>query len=259
MNRLLPALVLPLALAACGRTIRPAAVAPDPGAYPRLLRERVDERGRVDYPALAADRARLDAAYAWFAAERPGRDDRLAFWIDAYNLAVLVGVVSLAPEPSVLDVASPFPLGIVAPAGAGFFYFTDFVIDGRETNLHDLEHEVIRGRFADARIHFAINCASAGCPRLERRPWQEGDLDRRLDAATRRFVADPRQVRIDPAGRRVLVSPIFDWFREDFGDVLGFLVRHAGGERRAALARAKEEGWELAFFEYDWSLNAAPE
>lgn len=251
-------------LPACATTIPDPGVAPDPGAYAALLERYVDGEGRVDYAGLALDRERLDAAYAGVAARSPDshpgafprREDRLAYWINGYNLAVLVGVVALEPGGSVLDVGSPFPLGLVAPSGAGFFYFTKFVFGGRARSLHALEHDVIRARFQEPRIHFAINCASSGCPRLQDRPYRAADLDARLDAATREFVASPRQVRIDPVNRVVSVSPILDWFREDFGDVLTFLIDHAEGEKRRRLEQARNERWPVGFFDYDWSLNA---
>jgi hypothetical protein len=251
-------------LSGCATTIPAPEVTPAPGAYAALLERHVDDEGRVDYAGLARDRERLDAAYAAVAARSPDsdpgafprREDRLAYWINAYNLAVLVGVVELQIEASVLDVRSPFPLGLVAPSGAGFFYFTKFVFGGAAVSLHALEHDIIRRRFKEPRIHFAINCASAGCPRLDNRPYRAADLDARLDAATREFVSSPDQVRIDPASRVVSVSPILDWFREDFGDVMDFLIAHAEGEKRQRLERARAEGWTIAFFEYDWSLNA---
>jgi len=247
---------LALGLAACGRTLRPVVVEPDDRAYAEILAKHVDADGRVDYTGLANDHDRLRAAYAAISevdpAGLPDRDAELAFFIDAYNLAVLVGVDAHRPIGSVRDVSSPIPL---TPKGAGFFYFTRFVIGGEVMSLHHLEHAILRKRYVEPRIHFAINCASAGCPRLEAVPWREGDLDRRLDGATRRFIADPGQVRIRSESRRIEISPIFEWFREDFGDLYEFLIRHSDGSRKDALRRARDEGFTIEFFEYDWSLN----
>ena len=154
-----------------------------------------------------------------------------------------------------MDVRSPVPF---TPEGAGFFYFTKFEAGGETMSLYHLEHDIIRKRFGDPRIHFAINCASGSCPPLEATPWQGSDLDARLDEATRRFVADPEQVRIRPEERSVVLNPIFDWFREDFGDLYEFLIRYAEGGRRETLVRARDEKWPITFFEYDWSLNDRP-
>jgi len=257
--RALPVLLVILVIVAlflsCGTTLRPSGVPAGPGAYAEILDRFVDGSGRVDYAALSRESDLLDAAYAEVAARGPARGDALAWWIDAYNLTTLVGVVRLRPETSVRDVASPFPASLVAPKGAGFFYFTQFVLGGESISLYDLEHDVIRG-FHDARIHFAINCASISCPRLQRRPFRGDGLDRRLDGATREFVADPEQVRIDAEARVVRLNPILDWFREDFGDdLLGFLIPYAAGARADLLRRARAEGWRVEFFEYDWRLN----
>ena len=240
----------------CGTTLRADDVEPDDGAYAEILGRYVDADGRVDYAGLATARRRLHSAYASIAlidpAELPDRDAELAFWIDAYNLAVLVGVDAHRPIDSVRDVSSPVPF---VPKGAGFFYFTRFVIGGETMSLYHLEHEILRKRYDEPRIHFAINCASAGCPNLEAVPWRGGDLDRRLEKATRRFIADPGQVRVHPASRRIEISPIFKWFREDFGDLYGFLIRYSDGARAEALRTARDEGFTIEFFEYDWSLN----
>ncbi len=245
-----------LGLTRCGTTLRAEYVEPDDGAYAEVLGRYVDADGRVDYAGLAKDRRRLHAAYAFVAgidpAGLPDRDAELAFWIDAYNLAVLVGVDAYRPIDSVRDVSSPVPF---LPEGAGFFYFTRFVIGGETMSLYHLEHEILRKRYGEPRIHFAINCASGGCPKLEAVPWRGGNLSEHLDEATRRFIADPDQVRIHPESRRIEISPIFDWFREDFGDLYGFLIRYSAGARAAALRRARDEDFAIEFFAYDWSLN----
>lgn len=194
----------------------------------------------------------------------PTRDHELAYHLNAYNVLTLLGVVDRWPIDSVQDVKGPIRLR----AGFGFFYGLRFRLDGRGVNLYDLENKTIRP-YGDARIHAAINCASASCPTLQGHAFVADSLDAQLDAATRGFVADDRHVRWDEAGRTVHLSSIFTWFDGDFAehsaalggeaDTLAWIARYTEDPARQALAaRARAEGWARTFVDYDWSLNRRP-
>ena len=125
-------------------------------------------------------------------------------------------------------------------------------------NLYDLENKIIRKRFGEPRIHFAINCASIGCPLLPQRAFRPFDLDESLDRETRRFFAQPDKLRIDHEARRLELSSILKWFRDDFLDddtpgLLDYVRRYVPPGRQAELDRAR--GYDLEFIEYDWGLN----
>lgn len=265
-----------LATAAIGCTTlapaRPAeSLGPPPATFSTaaldvVLRRYVDDQGRVDYAGLRAHPEALDrfgdlvAAYSPDATPAlfPTPNHALAYWINAYNASVLRGVVAHYPITSVADVQPWWPFK------AGFFVFQRFVFGGVTANLYDLEHDVVRARFRDPRVHFALNCASRGCPRLPRAAFDGAALDVQLDQETRRFVAEERNVRIDHAARRVFLSSIFKWYRADFLDwpplagapgatLLDYVARYATPDRAAELARAK--AYAIEFVPYDWGLN----
>ncbi len=264
------ALSIALALAlGCASTIEPRP-APSPTApfshddLDAVQRRFVVERGRVDYDGLARDRGALDRYYRRLAATSPrshpgrfpGRADELAYWINAYNASVLVAVLEHHPIGSVGDVKPPVALRPFLFGNArlaGFFYFQRVRLGGELFNLYDLENRVIRG-YGEPRIHFAINCASLGCPALPQRAFHPHTLDTDLEREARRFFASPEKLRIDHAERVVWVSSILDWFREDFGDdLLDTVRRYVPAERVAELDRAAD--YELRFLAYDWGLN----
>ena len=266
------AILLGLCFLGCS-TIRQAGD-PPPAAAPlthagldRVLRRFVDEEGRVDYRALKKDDADLQAYYAQVAAYSPdshpdlfpARADRLAYWINAYNAAVLVNVLRHYPIAGVTQVKAPAPLFFM-PERSGFFYFHRLLFGGRALNLYNLEHDLIRARFADPRLHFALNCASAGCPRLPRRAFSADGLDAELEGETRRFLAEERNFRLDDAGRTVYLSALFDWYEEDFlaplppgSTVLDYIAPYLDGETAGRLRGAT--GYALHYLPYDWSLN----
>jgi len=233
-------------------------------ALETLLRRFVTADGRVRYAAWHSDPgalAGLDrylAAVARYSPDRsPGRfgteRERLAYWINAYNACVIKGVLAHWPIRSVQDVRAPIEL----KAGMGFFWRIHFVFGGATFNLYGLEHDVIRGRFRDARAHFLLNCASVGCPVLRPEVARGPDLERQLDEATRAFFEIG--VRIDPRRRTVRLSSIFDWYREDFLAEAPSLVRWISerAEKPMKSALADAEGYELIFESYDWGLNGA--
>lgn len=185
-------------------------------AWERVLQQHVDARGFVDYRALAEDRADLDRYIARLRAARPEsdpelfptRDHELAYYINAYNAWVFWGVLDRGPD---ID-------GVWGLFGTGLSFFVgmDIELGGRETNLKELEDDVIRAKYQDPRIHAALNCASVSCPRLPREPFTGEDLDAQLDAAMHEFVTDPKHLEVDRSEKTVRMSKIFDWYADDF-------------------------------------------
>jgi len=269
-----------LVLASCKTLVAPLAelaptpppVAPDLELYARVLERFVDAEGNVDYARLKVDATDLERFYAQIAAVGPDshaelfpeRHDRLANWINAYNAATLVSVARLYPLESVADLGPPWYVFFLRDT-AGFFYFRQQVFGGERYDLYTLENEVIRERFGDARIHFALNCASAGCPRLPREPFTAARLDEQLERETRRFFAEPRNLSIDHEGRTVSLSQILEWYAQDYLDdlaeqgveaptLLEYAARFAPDELAAQL-RGPAADYELRFVPYDWRLN----
>ena len=126
-------------------------------------------------------------------------------------------------------------------------------IDGRDLTLDELEHSILRPRFGDPRVHFAINCAAKSCPPLHSEPYSGDMLDRQLNEATISFLNNPRNYRLE--GNRLNVSRIFKWFAEDFKEgVLSFYLQYATGDLKKEL-ETKQDKISVTYLKYDWSLN----
>lgn len=196
---------------------------------------------RVDYAGWARDPdyPKALAAFARFDPERlETRSERLAFWIDAYNLLAIRTVIDTGVSGSIKDAGSLFRPVWKRPAG---------VVGGRELSLDRIEHRILRP-LGDPRIHLAIVCASLSCPDLRLEAYAPDRLEAQLDDQARRFLANPAKGMAGSGAVRV--SRIFDWFEADFGGadgVVRFLRRHAP-ERGPERVRG--------YLPYDWSLNA---
>ena len=148
--------------------------------------------------------------------------------------------------------------------GYGFFVGRKYRLDGRSTNLRKLENKVIRAEFEDARVHAALNCASVGCPRLPATAFDPERLERELSAAMAEFVSSEQHVRIDEANRTVMLSKIFDWYREDFladereaGTPKPNLIDYVNRFRGDAPPIPRD--YKTRFLEYDKTLNRQPD
>jgi hypothetical protein len=189
-------------------------------AYARLVKDYV-VGVRVDYARLKADRARLDAIVADFGAvsseqeERWSRDERLAYWINAYNLFTLQAIVDHYPIRG--SWLSLHPRNSIRQIDGVWTKLTWQSARGAVT-LDGIEHGIIRPEFEEPRIHFAVNCASIGCPPLRLEPYVAEQLDRQLDDATREFLAGRHGTEVSrgPLGVRLRVTSLFDWYGEDF-------------------------------------------
>lgn len=235
----------------------PAVAAPPLDAAHALLARvlaRVVEADGVDYGALVADHADLDAYRAQLALDPvpTAGPARMAHLINAYNAFTLALVVQLLPA----DRARWRRWSIKDGGGllASVWKRYTFALGGQRYSLDQIEHELLRP-MGDPRVHFAINCASRSCPRLAATPYLAATLEADLQRATAAFVGDPSQLRVTDGA--VVLNPILDWFAADFearGGVAAFL---AGQTRDAAVKAALAAGAKLRFFDYDWHLNLA--
>ena len=219
--------------------VAPPAHALDVGPWDAVLRAHV-HGGRVDYAALAAD-AEGRAALTRFLAEagEMPEDAGLASWLNVYNALVVAQVIEHYPIASVREVP-------------GFFDRARFRVAGAERTLDAIENEIIRPRFRDARVHFALNCGARSCPRLAARAFRPQRLDTTLERLARAGVA----AHVSPAGPEggVRVSRIFEWFAADFERDAGSVrawIRRYGGETWATLP----DDAPIAYRAYDWRLN----
>ncbi len=258
--------LLALALAATAALpARRVAAAPDTGLDALLARYVVDHPDgvtRVRYgvwKANSADMRALDAWIAEAAARRPSamaREEAYAYWANLYNALTLKVVLDRHPVRSIRDIRSTgVPLDLRGWIGP---WRTRLVtVEGRRMSLDDIEHETMRPTFRDPRVHYAVNCASVGCPNLQNRAWCAATLERELDAAASAFVNHPRGVTVLPDGR-LRVSSIYTWFREDFGGSEAGVIAHLRRYAAPALATRLGEQTAIAEDAYDWALNDAP-
>jgi len=183
-------------------------------------------------------------------------EEQLAFLINAYNAWTVELIVDSYP-----DVSSIRELGTIttSPWQKKFIPFL-----GATRSLDEIEHEMIRGsgRYNEPRIHFAVNCASIGCPALIDKPFEAATLDEQLESATKAFLTDRMRNRLDADG--LAVSSIFDWYRDDFeqgwrgADTLeDFLVLYADSlDLTAVQTESLVDGdIDIGFTDYDWRLN----
>jgi hypothetical protein len=215
---------------------------------------------RFDYAAVAAEDRRRLGEYLDGLAATPvsalSRDEQRALWINFYNALTVRVVLDRWPVASIRDIAISPGLFSVGPWGRKLA-----TVEGEPLSLDDIEHRILRPIWKDARVHYALNCAAVGCPDLQPVAFTAANTEALLEAAARAFVNHPRGARVEEGrvedGRRLAVSSIYVWFRDDFGDgtdaaVIAHLVRYAAPELKARLAPfARIDG-----HGYDWAINA---
>jgi len=218
----------------------------DHSLYGELLGKYVKD-GVVDYRGLKNEEGKLDQYLDLLDQTNPdelSRNEQLALYINAYNAYTLKLILKNYPVDSIKDIGGWFK---------GPWKISFCKIGGKTFTLDEIEHEIIRPRFKDPRVHFAVNCASNGCPPLISESYQGSILDQQLDASTRSFLNNPERNRLE--GNTLYVSKIFKWFGKDFGgDVVGFFLKYAEGDLKNRLS-AKRDQITIEYLHYDWGLN----
>lgn len=211
--------------------------------FDSIVKKHVND-GVVDYPAIADDPAftqYLDELAQPLVTK--SRDEQLAFWINGYNALAIRGI---------LDGLSPGTFF----GRIGYFKNAKYSIGGRTTNLDDLERKVIIP-FKEPRIHFAINCASASCPKLVSYVYTAKQLDQQLETVTRNFINDSSRNRFDRQNKVAHLSKIFDWFKKDFNQHSGSVQKYVAQfvDDPVLAEELSNEQYQIKFLKYDWSLN----
>ncbi|MDX2265837.1 MAG: DUF547 domain-containing protein [Hyphomicrobiales bacterium] len=209
--------------------------------------------------ASAQDRAALDQVVAALAAEKPSqlsRDEAFAYWANLYNAVTLKVVIDAYPIASIKDVKSAGTSFFDVKAYLGPWREKRVTVEGRELSLDDIEHSIMRPTFKDPRVHYAVNCASIGCPDLKPEPWRAETLSADLDAAARAYVNHPRGATVAADGG-LTVSSIYSWFQEDFGGDGAGVVAHLTKYAQPALAAKLKGKTGFDRDAYDWTLNEA--
>jgi hypothetical protein len=229
----------------------------DHGAWNAFLSAYVVE-GRDGGPNLvrygavsSADKAALGAYIAALERASPAslnRAEAFAYWVNLYNAVTVKLILDKYPVKSIRSIKS----GLVS---FGPWDLKLVTVQGQALSLNDVEHKILRAYFKDSRVHFAVNCASIGCPDLRSKAWTAAALDADLDAAARAFINSPRGVSVE--GGKVKASSIFKWFAKDFGAnsaaVLAYFSKYAAPKLKDGLSGAAR----IDSYVYDWTLNEA--
>lgn len=224
----------------------------DHAMWGRVLRGAVNAAGEVDYASLKTNRDLAQYVEALRGASPENRKelfatrgDELAYWINAYNALTTWGVAKAYPTKSVRDLGLLF----------GFFRRKDYVVGGRPMSLDDIEHETIRKKYREPRIHFVLVCASLSCPKLAPTAYAGERLEEQLTAQTQQFFGEARNLAV--SGGTVYLAKIFDYYAGDFGgtkaSALEFALRYAP-DAKVRMVRALKTP-RIVFREYDWSIN----
>ncbi len=206
----------------------------------------------VRYRQAAEDGRRLLDSYLEQLAATPvgelNRAEQKAYWINLYNALTVKTIVEHYPVDSIRDIKSgwfssgPWDLKLIS-------------VDGQELSLNDIEHRILRPIWQDNRIHYAVNCASIGCPNLQPEPFTANNSEELLDQAAHAYVNSPRGVRFED--NKLVVSSIYSWYRDDFaGDEAGLLSYLAELADPETAARLRDYRGSISD-DYDWQLNDA--
>ncbi len=223
------------ATAPASSAARPAV---DHSGWNTLLQKHVSTAGKVNYQGFRQDQAQLDRYLNRLEQNPPqsnwSRDEKLAYWINAYNAYTVKLILNNWPVKSIRDIDDGKP------------WDTKWIsIGGKTYSLNNIEHDIIRPRFQEPRIHFAVNCAAKSCPPLANQAFTAENLDELLTKQTGSFINNQQYNRIHPDS--VQVSRIFDWYRKDFGDLKAYLNRYSNTKINADTR--------IAYRDYDWALN----
>lgn len=228
----------------------------DHGDWTTLLgtytRDGADGVVRFDYGGVTpGDRATLDAYISGLATTPVSdlnRGEQLAYWINLYNALTVQVVLDHYPVSSILKIDISPGLFAIGPWGRKLV-----TVEGEDVSLDDIEHRILRPIWRDPRIHYAVNCASIGCPNLLGFAYTADRVDELLEANAIAYINHPRGVEMRNGA--LTASSIYDWFQEDFGGTETGVLAHLREYARPELARELRLVLEIAAFDYDWSLN----
>ncbi|MEO6169023.1 MAG: DUF547 domain-containing protein [Chitinophagales bacterium] len=209
--------------------------------WDQWLKKNVSASGVVDYKSMKADQAALETFIHELGLNVPSasasKNEQFAYWINLYNAATVELVLQHYPVKSIRDInkGKPWDLPFIT-------------VDGKKYSLNNIEHDILRSKFADPRIHFAINCASRSCPKLMNGAFIPDKLESQLNALTKSFINDTAKNKI--TATQIDISEIFNWYQQDFmqkGSVIDFLNSWSATPISATAS--------IHYLNYDWSLN----
>lgn len=209
-----------------------------------LVREHVTPQGLVDYKGFIQDSAKLNTYLDLLSQNHPNdknwnRNERMAYWINAYNAFTVKLIIDNYPVASIKDIKNGIPF-------VNTVWDIKFIqIEGATYDLNNIEHGILRPKYKDPRIHMVLNCASISCPKLQTFAYTAAKLDDQMDLASREFINNEEKNMISPGKARL--SKIFDWYGGDFDSVRGFVNKYSDVKIN--------KDTKIEYQEYDWGLN----
>ncbi len=182
-----------------------------------------------------------------------GRAEQFAFWANLYNAKTIDIVLDKYPVASIKDIR--LGGGLFAVVTGGPWKKQVVTVNGIKLSLDDIEHKILRALFKDARVHYAVNCASVGCPNLRREAFTGATLEAQLDAGASDYINSPRGFVQKDGG--ITASKIYTWFKADFGGSAKGAITHALKYAKPELAAALKAAGDINDYAYDWQLNDA--
>ena len=241
----------------------------DNSAYADILSKLVEERPgeltvvRYASATKAEKKSLKDQIASWEAvdASKLTRDQKFVYFVNLYNSVTLNVVLDHYPVKTIRDIKIEKPAqGLFASLSGAFTIgpWSDklVTIDGTALSLDDIEHSILRP-MGDNRVHYAINCASVGCPDLKATPWTTQTLDEDLNAAATAYIGSERGVRRSAATDGLLLSKIYSWFQVDFGGSEAGVIEHLRKYAPAADRELLKHTPRITGYRYDWTLNDA--
>lgn len=218
-------------------------------SFDELLQKYVDDKGMVDYKGLGKERPKLKAYLKIIESNPPQKswteDEKLAYWINAYNAFTLELILDNYPIKSIKEIGAYIKIPFVnTPWDIKFINIGD-----EEYDLNNLEHGIIRKDFNEPRIHFALVCAAVSCPKLQNRAYLPEKLDAQLTKAAKDFLSNPAKNEFKNANKAVL-SKLFNWYSGDFTKDLS-LIEYINQFSETQLSKGADIDWK----DYDWALN----
>ncbi len=206
--------------------------------FDRLLRKYVSTTGKVNYNGFQSEKKELDS-YLKLLEENPiqsnwSRSKKMVYWINAYNAFTIKMIVDNYPVSSITKLHGGKPWDVKW-----------IKLDGQSYNLNNIENDILRPTFKDARIHFAVNCAAKSCPPILNQAWTESNLKKLLEKQARAFINNPKFNSIKK--NEVEISKIFEWYAVDFGNIIDYLNKYS-------ITEIKKNA-KVKYREYDWALN----
>lgn len=237
----------------------------DHSAWDQILKAHItaDTTGlnRFDYGKLkAGDHDKLKAYVAQLEAVDPAtlnRPEQFAYWANLYNAKTIDIVVDHYPVGSIREISINEGLfGFLKKSAglAGPWKTPVVTVSGEKLSLDNVEHDIMRKIFKDPRVHYAVNCASIGCPNLNKNALTGENLEAELEKGAVAFINTPRGVDVDASGN-VTASSIYSWFQVDFGGTEASVLDHVRKYAKPELLTRLEGRTDIASFEYDWTLN----